>query len=212
MKNKFKHTLENISKELIIAAVITSSTIAFALQVTTNSRKYQEKYLIERISKIPEIPEVKMPFEIKKLDYQKREKLLADVFKKVKLPSYIDKDYIRKKIAVESEWNPNAVSKAGARGLMQIMPGTWSDYDSTNYDKNVFNPEKNIEVGLKHLVWQDEFCRRYYPGWENLSSEKKRDIMSAGYNIGMGKLKRENWNIKKTYSETQKHVEKMRKK
>jgi hypothetical protein len=50
-------------------------------------------------------------------------------------------------IAVESEYNPRAVSRRGAQGLMQLMPATAS---SLSVD-DPFDPRENIEAGVRHL-------------------------------------------------------------
>jgi hypothetical protein len=50
-------------------------------------------------------------------------------------------------IAVESNFNPNAVSWRSARGLMQLMPQTAARFGVTQ----VFDPQQNIEAGTKYL-------------------------------------------------------------
>jgi hypothetical protein len=50
-------------------------------------------------------------------------------------------------IAVESEFNPRAVSRAGAQGLMQLMPATASSLDV----QDSFDTRENIEGGVRHL-------------------------------------------------------------
>lgn len=50
-------------------------------------------------------------------------------------------------ISVESEFNPRAVSRKGARGLMQLMPATASSLSV----EDSFDPMENIEAGVRHL-------------------------------------------------------------
>jgi hypothetical protein len=50
-------------------------------------------------------------------------------------------------IAVESDFNPNAVSWRSARGLMQLLPQTAVRFGVTK----VFDPQQNIEAGTRYL-------------------------------------------------------------
>ncbi len=48
---------------------------------------------------------------------------------------------------VESNFNPEAVSKKGARGLMQLMPTTARQHRVDN----IHDPSQNIQAGVRHL-------------------------------------------------------------
>jgi soluble lytic murein transglycosylase-like protein len=59
----------------------------------------------------------------------------------------IDPALVKAVIAVESCFDTRAISRAGARGLMQLMPGTAAELGV----RNVFNPEENIRGGVTYL-------------------------------------------------------------
>jgi soluble lytic murein transglycosylase-like protein len=77
----------------------------------------------------------------------------------------------------ESEFTPEAVSKKGAKGLMQVMPVTWKSYSLPHF-KNVTDPVQNVHVGTLYLAdlfdqfgdWKAVF-RAYYAGPQNYNNK-----------------------------------------
>jgi soluble lytic murein transglycosylase-like protein len=89
----------------------------------------------------------------------------------------------------ESSFKLNAISPKGARGLMQLMPGTAARFGVTN----IFDPRQNIEGGARYL----RFLLDRFDGDVNLAL--------AGYNAGEGAVEKYGWRIP-PYSETQEYV------
>ncbi len=59
----------------------------------------------------------------------------------------LEEDLVASVIAVESNFNPQAVSPKLARGLMQLLPQTAARYAVAD----VFDPAQNIEAGTRYL-------------------------------------------------------------
>jgi soluble lytic murein transglycosylase-like protein len=103
----------------------------------------------------------------------------------------IDKALIKAVIHVESCFNPKAVSRAGAAGLMQLMPATAERFGV----KDRFDPAQNIRGGVEYLKLL-----------QGLFRNDKRFVLAA-YNAGEGAVKK--YNDIPPYPETQNYVKRV---
>jgi hypothetical protein len=68
------------------------------------------------------------------------------------IDSTLSLDLVLSLIAIESGFNKYAVSKAGAVGLMQILPSTAQEIDSTIINpEQLFDEERNLRIGISYL-------------------------------------------------------------
>jgi soluble lytic murein transglycosylase-like protein len=119
-----------------------------------------------------------------KLSYQAMHQLLARAGEAHDL----DVDLLASVVRAESGGNPHAVSRTGARGLMQLMPKTAADLGVGNS----FAPDANIKGGTAYL---DALLKKYH---DNLA------LALAAYNAGPAAVDR--WHGIPPYHETRAYV------
>jgi len=158
--------------------------------------KYVDKKGTIHLTNIPTNPQVnyvlvyrekRILFNIKANDVAKYDQIINRTAEKYN----VDPALVKAVIKTESNFNHRAVSPKGARGLMQLMP-------STAYALQVpdsFQPENNVEGGVKYLRYLMELFRNDLP------------LALAAYNAG------ENAVIKHRgippYRETQNYVQRV---
>lgn len=105
----------------------------------------------------------------------------------------IDADLIHCVVAVESNFNPKAVSPKNARGLMQLMPQTAAQYGV----KDIFDPEENVNAGTRYLK-------------ELLGKYRNLTLALAAYNAGPERVDQYGRRVP-PYLETMKYVQRIAK-
>jgi len=105
----------------------------------------------------------------------------------------VDADLIFSVIASESNFNPRAISRRGARGLMQLLPATGTRFGV----KDIFDPAQNIDAGTQYL--------------RDLMARYQGDLVLtiAAYNAGPGAVQR--YGRVPPYNETISYVRAIRK-
>jgi len=106
----------------------------------------------------------------------------------------VDDALVSSVISAESNFNPRAVSRRNAQGLMQLVPGTAARYSVSN----AFDPGQNIEAGTRYL--------------RDLLAKYNGDMQQAlaAYNAGPGRVQQ--YGGIPPYAETQAYVKRVTKK
>ncbi|MCC4587215.1 lytic transglycosylase domain-containing protein [Xanthomonas sp. NCPPB 1067] len=103
----------------------------------------------------------------------------------------VEEAIVRAIIHAESAYNPLALSRAGAQGLMQLMPGTARRFGVSD----AYDASQNIRGGVQYLSW---LLKRF---------NGDLTLAAAGYNAGEGAVDR--YGGVPPYSETQRYVQRV---
>jgi hypothetical protein len=143
---------------------------------------------VVRVETIAEAPEpVKMPGPLTIMTAPTKEEM-HEMLAHAGTKHNIDEDLLASVVRAESGGQVRAVSPTGARGLMQLMPGTAS---AMGVD-DAFRPEQNISGGTAYL---DSLLTRYH---DNVA------LALAAYNAGPGAV--DKYHGVPPYRETQQYV------
>jgi len=103
----------------------------------------------------------------------------------------VDPRLVHAVIRQESRYDPKALSHAGAKGLMQLMPATGKQFDCTDLSDQACN----VKAGTKYLAW---LLKRF-------NGDVK--LALAGYNAGAGAV--DKYQGVPPYPETENYVKKI---
>ncbi|MEA3471103.1 MAG: lytic transglycosylase domain-containing protein [Thermodesulfobacteriota bacterium] len=132
----------------------------------------------------PEVVSQKPLVEKAKYPYNHIIKKAADRYE-------IDPALVKAIIMAESNYNPRAISKTGARGLMQLMPATAEALGV----EDCFNPEHNIRGGVRYFR---QLLNRF---------DGNIELALAAYNAGSRKVRK--YNGIPPFKATQIYIEKV---
>lgn len=104
----------------------------------------------------------------------------------------IDYPLVKAVVRAESGYNPKAVSRKGAMGLMQLMPETANLFEC----ENPFDPESNIRTGIKYL----KYLMNYF--------KNDIELALAAYNAGPKNVIKYGYSIP-PFSETRTYVKRV---
>ena len=128
--------------------------------------------------------------EMSAIDQANREKI-EQMIREVSARYRVDPALVRAVMQTESNWNSSAVSRKGALGLMQLVPGTAQQLGVNN----AFDPKQNLDGGVRYL---HTLLERY---------NGDLDKALAAYNAGPGAVDRAGGIPR--YRETRNYVQKV---
>ncbi len=146
---------------------------------------------VEPLMEIPVSPVKPVETPVSEAKHEASGSVVADVkdlLAEAGAKHHIDVDLLMAVVKAESGGQVRAVSRVGAQGLMQLMPGTAAGLGV----KDAFKPEENIAGGTEYL---DRLLTRYH---DDVA------LALAAYNAGPGAVDR--WHGVPPYHETRAYV------
>jgi soluble lytic murein transglycosylase len=136
--------------------------------------RYVDERGVTHLTNVPASTKYKLLIKAKKV--QNREKKYDNIINELCKKYDVETSFIKAMVKTESDFDPYAVSKKGATGLMQLMPGKAKELSV----RDSFDPKQNLDGGIRHV----SYLLKKYEGDVKLTL--------AAYNAGENAVKRNN--------------------
>ena len=128
-------------KTVLLVVMLTVSSI----NVQADIYKYVDDKGVVHLTNMP--TSSKYSIVLKEKDVHEKERRFEETIKKLCSKYDVEIPLIKAVVRAESDFNPLAVSKKGAVGLMQLMPGKAEELKVSD----PFDPYENLDGGIRHI-------------------------------------------------------------
>jgi soluble lytic murein transglycosylase-like protein len=159
----------SLARLVLSAFIIGALCFLLTLKITSaDIYRFKDENGIWHFTNIPSDPRYRLYIKTSGLKSRISIVTYDEIIDKASKQFNVDPCLIKAIIKAESSFEPDAISKSGAQGLMQLMPSTAKDMNV----KNPFDPEENIFGGTKYFSL---LLKKF---------KRNRRMAIAAYNVG----------------------------
>ena len=158
----------------IIVLIIITLFFSAVSKTDADIYKYVDERGVTHLTNVPASTKYKLLRKANKARYSERK--YDNIINKLCKKYGVETSFIKAMVKTESNFDPYAVSKKGATGLMQLMPEKAKDLSV----KDSFDPKQNLDGGIRHV----SYLLKKYDGDVKLTL--------AAYNAGENAVEKNN--------------------